>query len=344
MNAPIFIVGANRSGTTLLRLMLNAHSRIAIPEETAYFKSGLGNMPIERWHSHDLSEADYRTFVLEILDSNPILFDVLSRPALEQELLNSSQRDLRRPLAHTLERWAQAQGKARWGEKTPGNLFFADVILAMFPDAHFIHLTRDPRAGVASMQKVDFFPNSVYFNALSRRKHARVAHTMQDLIPEDQWMTIRYEDLVSDPAPTLRRLCIFLEEKFESSMLQFYRDSAQYMKDEAASSFNVAATRPVTSERTEKWREELSPREVAIIESICASEMQEYGYRPSGSPVGLTDRIALFVHIGYWTLQQWRHRNIREFTVKAAIFARSRSRLSSRLARWFPSVAASVHP
>lgn len=344
MDAPIFIVGANRSGTTLLRLMLNAHSRIAIPEETAYFKSVMGGVPVERWHSPDLSEDDWRAFVRKTLDANPLLFDTLSRPALEQTLQNSAERDLRWPLAHTLEQWAQAQGKARWGEKTPGNLFFADVILEMFPDAQFIHVARDPRAGVASMQKVDFFPNSVYFNALSRQKHAQVAETMQRLVPEAQWRTVRYEDLVADPAVTLRGLCAFLEEPFEPAMLQFYRNSAQYMKDAAASSFNAAATRPVTSDRTEKWKEELSAREVAIIETICASEMQEYGYPSSSCPMQLSDWVGLFVHTSYWTLQQWRNQDTREFTVKEPIFTRSRKRLSDWIARWFPSVAASVQP
>lgn len=63
MKSPIFIVGANRSGTTLLRLILNAHSRIAIPEEVVYFGSFMAGVPIEKWRSPGLSEEAYSDFV-----------------------------------------------------------------------------------------------------------------------------------------------------------------------------------------------------------------------------------------------------------------------------------------
>jgi hypothetical protein len=343
MTAPIFVVGANRSGTTLLRLMLNAHSRIAIPEELVYFNSDLAGVPITTWRAPKLSESAYQAFVTGVLDTNPTVLADVDRDALEAEL-RTGPRDLRRPYAHLLTTWAQAQGKPRWGEKTPGNLFFVDVLLEMFPDAQFVHVVRDPRAGVTSMQGVDFFPDNVCFNALSRAKHHRVAARFEDLVPADQWTSVRYEDLVSDAESVLRDLCAFLGESFEPAMLRYHRSSATFMKADAASSFNAAATRPVTTAMVDKWRQQLSAPEVGLVETICRAEMERYSYAPTDTPLASRDRVALWVHRTYWILQQWRNRKVREYTVKSPMFARFRSRLRAWIDPQFPAVANWIGP
>ena len=182
--SPIFIVGANRSGTTLLRLLLNAYSRIAIPDELIYLDSHLGGAPIEQWRDPALSPEEYEAFVDRFLDDNCQPLTELDHAALKAEIL-AGRPDLRRPYRLALEDWAHHHGKDRWGEKTPGNLFYADVLLDMFPEAQFLYVVRDPRAGVASMQKVSFFPDDIVFNALSRRKHDTEGRALLELAPAD---------------------------------------------------------------------------------------------------------------------------------------------------------------
>jgi hypothetical protein len=324
--------------------MLNAHSRIAVPEEIVYFTSFKAGTPIEEWRAPNLSPSAYRDLVHDVLADNPTVLANLDRDTLEADLLRDGPTDLRRPYAGLLTAWAQAQGKPRWGEKTPGNLFFVDVLLDMFPDAQFIHVVRDPRAGVASMQAVDFFPNNVFFNALSRAKHHRVASHFEARVSAGHWTTIRYEDLVSEPETVLRRLCPFLGEAFEPGMLQYHRSSAHFMKEEAAASFNAAATRPVTTDMTEKWKRQLSDRDVAAIETLCRDEMRRYDYRPTGRRLRLSNRLTLWTHTVYWALQQWRHRHEREYTVKSLMFARLRSRLQAWVRPRFPALAARIGP
>jgi hypothetical protein len=335
---PIFIVGANRSGTTLLRLMLNAHSRIAVPEELLYLRSLYAGVPVTEWRMPDLTEANYAELVEGFVHNAALLHPELDAGTLIDEILSVPNRSLRHPYATVLAHWTALQGKARWGEKTPGNLFYVDVLSEMFPDASFIYVVRDPRAGVASMQKTTFFPDDIVFNAMTRRKHAVVGPSLlrQHVAPE-RWMTVRYEDLVTAPESTLRSVCRVIGEAYEPAMLTYHRDARQFMKEDAAASFNASATRPVTASRIKAWQDALTPEQVAQIEGICVAEMLENGYefmRPSLS-VSRRIRQALEYAIKavYWQIQTWRHRDIRHYTVRHALFARSKNRLQSLISR-----------
>ena len=268
--APIFILGANRSGTTLLRLMLNAHSHIAVPEEMLYYRSFYANVPIEDWRAPNLPENVYEDLARTFVGNAVQLHAELGSLPLLDCILEAPTRDLRHPYRVVMDAWAEIHGKARWGEKTPGNLFYLDVIYDMFPDAKFVYLSRDPRAGTASMQRADFFPVDVVFNALSRRKHFETAwRLLHNHVPAQQWTCLRYEDLVRAPRKTLISLCDFLSEEFEPGMLAYHRTASTYMKEDAATGFNAAATRPVSTKSVEAWRDQLSPQAIALVESIC---------------------------------------------------------------------------
>ncbi len=331
MESPIFIVGANRSGTTLLRLILNAHPHIGIPEEIIYFGSFIAGVPIEQWRSPGLSEAAYTAFVTDFVEEKCKVLDSIDHKGVIDQILSSKERGFCFPYKTVLEAWAGAHEKQRWGEKTPGNLFYADILLQMFPDAKFIHLIRDPRAGVSSMMKTTFFPDDIAFNAMSRRKFMRKGRAiLEKSVPAAQRLLLRYEDIVTEPEVTIRAICNFVGEEFEPAMLSFYKDSSRYMKEEASSSFNKAATKPISAAMLDKWKKQLAPADIALIENICYEEMREFGYDFSGNPLLLPQRLELLAKHAYWRVQEWRNRRIRHFTVKSMMFARLRRRLASK--------------
>ena len=340
MNAPIFIVGANRSGTTLLRLMLNAHSRIAVPEELLYLRSHYAGVRVEDWRNPTLSTSDYTAIVRDFVSNTVQLHPSLDADALTRTILAHPSPDLRRPYEVVLQAWADQNGKERWGEKTPGNLFYVDILREMFPSAYFLYVVRDPRAGVASMLKTDFFPEDVVFNALSRRKHARVGlQLLRNYVAPGHWMTVRYEDLTTHSEETLRQVCRLIGEPYEDRMLHFHRTAEAYMKEDAASSFNATATRPVTTRRVDAWRDQLSERTIALVETICADEMQRHDYSAVGRAMTLGAWAELALKATYWRVQCWRNRDVRHYTVKHALLARFRSRLLrgwEALVGWIP--------
>jgi hypothetical protein len=329
MKRPIFIVGANRSGTTLLRLILNAHPRIAIPDELIYFDSSLAGIPIERWRRPGLSAEAYEDFVNHFLTTHCEPLDELDKPELKEDIL-AADPSFRRPYRRVLEAWARHYGKERWGEKTPGNLFYADVILEMFPEAQFLYMVRDPRAGVASMQRVSFFSDDVVFNALSRRKHDTTGRSLLERhVPSSQRKTIRYEDLVRRPEAVTQSICRFLSEDFAPEMLHFHRDADEYMKDAAEQRYNETATHPITDDRVDAWRNRLTADQIAVVESLCAPIMRSHGYTPAAPFLPVPRRLEMLIKRAYWSYQCWRHRDVRQYTVKYPIFARTRSTLAS---------------
>jgi hypothetical protein len=335
--APIFIVGANRSGTTLLRLMLNAHSRIAIPDELVYFRSLFAGMQREEWLQPQMSSEDYDAFVHSFLRRNREVLMPLSVDHVADEVCADPSTNLRRPYAHVLEKWAHVHGKERWGEKTPGNLFYADVIFDMFPKAQFIYLARDPRAGVHSMMKTSLFRGDAIVNALNRRKYdVQGLDHLRRSVPAEQRTFLRFEDLLQFPEQTLRSLCDFLGESFESDMLHYHEGSHKYMKERAVDDFNRAATRPISPAKVASWRDGLSDEEVAEVEWIYGSAMNALGYSPTNCPLPLTSRVAGWLKIAYWHVQNWRHRHAPQFILQDRIFQRSRTRFRRVINRLAP--------
>jgi hypothetical protein len=333
MTAPIFIVGANRSGTTLLRLLLNAHSQVAIPDEINYFYSFDWSVSYTRWAAPTLSPAAFASFVDRFLAENESKVPGLDLTALRAEMLDGPV-DLRRPYQLLLERWAAAHGKTRWGEKTPGNIYHANLLIDMFPEAQFVHVVRDPRGGVASMKRVSFFPDDAVLNALNRHKvmtHGR-AH-FRRIVPADQRVEIRYEDLVTAPRETLRTLCSFLRLPYEEEMLRFHVDAERFMTPAAASSFNETATRPISEAHAHKWQSLLTDDEIASVEAVCADEMAEFGYERRHPPLSWAGTLNFAVKWCYWHVQRWRHRQDVHFSVVTPMFQRSRTRLRA-LEQW----------
>ncbi|NBC86058.1 MAG: hypothetical protein GVY25_07680 [Bacteroidetes bacterium] len=337
VESPIFIVGANRSGTTLLRLILNAHPRIGIPDELIYLDASIAGVPINSWRAPGLSRAEYTLFVDRFLENRKEALGGLNLGALRDRIL-AGPRDLRRPFRCALRAWAQRHNADRWGEKTPGNLFYADVLVDMFPDARFVYIVRDPRAGVASMQRVSFFPNDVAFNAMSRRKYdIRGRAHLQKAVPEPQRTALRYEDLVRRPESEVRSLCAFLDEPYRTRMLHFHRDAGRYMKHDAEDDYNAQATHAITDDRVDAWTDALSGRQVAVVEEICGRIMEEHGYEQVGETLPPLHHAAVRLRQLYWRYQCFRHRDVPHYTVKHRLLARTRERLTS-----FPALLTSA--
>lgn len=271
-----FIVGTGRSGTTLLQAMLASHSRLDIPPETKFFQR---HDPIEpRFGGDPLPAKRFDTW-LEDYFASPDWADLGLERGEVEPLMRASDRGAASLFLALMRAWQARCGKPRLGEKSPLHCKCVRRIAQVFPGARFIHIYRDPRDVVASMRTMEWTAPSVRDHARNWRKildeHRRLCHEM----PPQRYTGVRFETLVERPEEELRRLCDFLGEAFEAPMLR-YHEREQRGFHERESAWKGQTRRPLSDASIGRYRSDLTPRQVALVERLAGPTMVKLGYAP----------------------------------------------------------------
>ncbi|MCA0894913.1 sulfotransferase family protein [Microbulbifer agarilyticus] len=278
--APVFIVGPPRSGTSLLSAIIGSHSRIACGPETDLFRA----LPIKRARS--LAQSSNRiTKTIEQLDEirYPDGRSLASHFGLSNEHLRK-QLDTRTDFVKAVyaaipEAFAEVQGKQRWAEKTPRHLFYVDTIRALFPDAKIIRIIRDPRDSIPSVIKNIGLSTS--YIAEFYRWMGVYMKSSKFFAQDANSITVRYEDLVTDPAEKVSEICQFIGEEFEPQMLE--RKGAELVRV-ASETWKSDIDKKISADNIYGWKSKMDP-DVAIAASlICSEALSELGYPDSRLP------------------------------------------------------------
>lgn len=268
---PLFIFGCPRSGTSLLTRMLHAHPQIAIPYESHLYNRVY---PVVRRHGTLTSPRARARLVAEILQTDYIKqWD--PPPSLQDTLAAITRPGFHGVVEGLLEAWTDAQGKSRWGEKTPQHTLWWRTIREGFPDLQIIHLVRDGRDVALSYLDAHFGPKHVYHLALRWSEYLAAAEAAQAALGGRAFLTVRYEDLLRAPEGELLRICAFLGEAYRPEMLGFHRGQAAYPTD-PHNEDNLR--RPVLTQNTQKWQTRMSVRELRIFEALAGPSLERYGY------------------------------------------------------------------
>lgn len=282
--SPIFVVGAPRSGTTLVERMLDAHPAIAILDELVFFDHILAlrreipqlDTPQRRERFFQLlPQLDHVRFWRGL---DPVLARV--REELEQAGARASWQLFYLLL---MKRAAEARGKRRYGEKTPWNVRHLATIVRWFPDARIVHVVRDPRAQVASRRQLPRSSHDVLTHAVKWRLDVDLGRRALARWPRPaNVIEVRYEDLLAEPEAQLKRICQAVGEPFDPTMLDFYRIGEPGFRGQP---WKDNVRRPLGATNPERWRKELDAWEVAAIEWIAGRTMRELGYQPLTPPL-----------------------------------------------------------
>jgi hypothetical protein len=275
-----FIVGLERSGTTLLRSMLNAHPDMALPYENHLWEdiNALMRSPL----------LVPETFIAS-LESSVARIELGIDVELIQRKLSRGM-ELAEAMQFIYQSYAASQGKIRAGDKTPKNLHMMRSISQKFPAAHFIHIIRDGRAVAASVRELWFSPAKTAAGLAHHWNHCiQKGRQAGKQIPH--YLEIHYEELVRDAESVLRRVCNFIELPFDSSMLNYHENAIEEIrsigfwhgdtwtvsgKDIASIHSNIG--KPPDQSRIDAWRSILSQTEQEEFNEIAGSLLLELGY------------------------------------------------------------------
>jgi hypothetical protein len=290
--SPVFVVGAMRSGTTLLRLMLNEHPGLAIPAESHFVA------PLFRRFGPDVVlDGDRLTEAVDVVAGSPewqrdfghtedeLRAAVGDGPLRMDELLD---RVFRLEIADT--------GKSRWGDKTPAYLHRVDQLVTCFPAAKVVCIVRDPRDVYLSLSAHGWVGQTTVEIAAYLNRCERKRRRWERQLPAGSFRTVRYEDLVLDTEPTLRSVCTFLDLPFAGEMRAFFRNANDNVQQwELDIGAHNKLLRPPSTDDVGRWRREGSRLAIAEVEAMTGDVLDAHGYprrlpARTGAPVRLEAR------------------------------------------------------
>jgi hypothetical protein len=272
MPDPFFIVGNDRSGTTMLRLIVDRGADAAVPPESMFLTDYAA--VFDAGGPRDKQAA--ARLMREIWEHPKVrLWELPSQPPeVPGEL--SGQAAYRFIAAAPFEAYAARHGKPRWGDKTPHYVHHIDHLLRLWPSARFVVLVRDGRDVALSLRRMPFGPNNAWAAAQWWARGIRAGARAEREHP-GAVLTIRYEDLARQPEEAVRRVCTFLGLSYADDMLALEDvDPARIVPDQAA--WFPTLFDGINTSAVGRWQREMSPRDQRIFAALAGAELELLGY------------------------------------------------------------------
>jgi hypothetical protein len=251
--APVFLVGSERSGTTLLRLMLDHHPQIAFEKEFDFvvsLVSDAGDVP---------STSSYADWAATVRGMSYHVDRSLTYRQLVDDFLR--------------QKWDASGHKPYLGATVHRNF---DRLRFLWPTARYIHLVRDPRDVARSVVQKGWAGN-VYHGVQYWLDAEQCWNVLVRTLEPGQAIDVHYEDLVRRPVDVLSSICEFIGVTYSDRMLTYPHDAPQYPPPDPS----LAAM----------WRTALSPRDVALVEERLGALLAARGYDLSGYPRARLPRV-----------------------------------------------------
>lgn len=241
----VIVFSALRSGTTILRLMLDAHSKISCPDEADYVFDYLSRTAQGDWHYDHVAMQRDRMYKMA-------------------DVTYPDGKDGLEAFSGMVEQMYQ-----------PGNVPILMLhrglhkALAVHPGVKVIHMVRDPRDVAHSSIGMGWAGN-VYFGVDHWIKTEDEWAKNEMLLTPGQVLTVSYEGLIAEPEAELARIAAFLGVGFEPTMMEYSKGSTYGKPDMSL---------------VEQWRRKLTPRDLGLVEAKVGGLLQACGYQPSGKPL-----------------------------------------------------------
>lgn len=188
-------------------------------------------------------------------------------------------RSIRGVVSLLMTKYTEREGAYRWGEKTPQHLLFVKEIKSVFPKAKFVHILRDGRDVAVSSRRVPVGPPSIYGIAKEWIRYVRAFEQLKSDLAPDEWLDVRYENLVQNTNSELARIFSFLGETPTqvgtevplSNSKKYYVNLGDHMH---------SLTKSISTSKIGGYKNTFSNRELMVFEHVAAGALQSYGYPP----------------------------------------------------------------
>lgn len=282
------VVGSPRSGTTLLRLMLDAHPELAIPPETGFLVLGA----MMKGRGDKLRENFFRALVNypEPLPSWPD-FEV-AQEQFWSALVEIEPFDVAEGYRAFYRLYASRFGKPRWGDKTPLYCLGIDAIRRVLPEARFVHIIRDGRDAALSLRGMRFSPGpEIETQAAYWRRCVSAARASGT--GRADYLEVRYENLILNTRETLERICAHVRLDYDERMLSYYTRAPERLREHKGRSLpdgtivftqeqrlrqQERTTEPPDHSRVFAWKRSMGADEVERFRLVAGDLLRELGY------------------------------------------------------------------
>lgn len=281
-NPFLFVVGCQRSGTTMLQRMFDAHPRLAVAYDSLFIPRALSDTPLG-------VDPIVDDAIVERVRRHPRF----GRLELDEGVLDEARAGNPRYsefVSRIYDAYARMKGKELAGEKSPGYCRHLPRLCSVFPWVKVIHLIRDGREVALSIRdwgkgaaKLDLWKDEpIAVGALWWRRDIILGCDSGRVLGEDRYIETRYERLVAEPESESRRLCAFLGIPYDDQMTQYHRGRVRQGENLSAKAAWLPPTRGLRD-----WRRDLPDRDVELFEAIAGDQISMLGYErafPTISP------------------------------------------------------------
>lgn len=277
---PTFLFGMERSGTTLLSMMVGAHPEMAVPLATTGMWIDFGQR-LEAY-GHLKTGDDLGRLVDDVLSHERVrLWDAeLERKKVLEDLPLG---DYGAVIGRVHGAYARAKGKPYWANIDIATLDHMELVNDWLPTARFVQIVRDGRDVALSHQTMPYGSGNIADCAHAWVARVGVNAKMGRILGPERYLALRFEDLVGDSEPTLKRLCRFLGLAYDPAMLRYAE-----MVDEKIPTDRrwlwPAIDKPPQSGKLALWRRGMTETQRIVFEDIAAESLKNWGYESYDPP------------------------------------------------------------
>lgn len=286
----LFIIGNPRSGTSLLRIMLNCHSEITAPPECGFLQWWFSKY--KKWDKNSNTQNQVEDFINDLKTSKKIEDWKLDFENLKRLILKEKPESYSHLGELVYYSYALQKGKNPKIIADKNNYYINHLhdLIKIWSDAKIIFMVRDGRDVACSyinLRKVNTtspykpkLPTDVSDIAKDWADNNKNAYDFTKKLPKDKHTLIKYEDLILHPDQTLKNVCSFLNIEFEKAMFEYYIHNAKY-KDEPISTIDWKRKTLEKPDKTNigKYKNELNKQQIQEFNNIAREMLETFSYR-----------------------------------------------------------------